>query len=185
MIRHNNLTLSIFGGCVPFLVLLATLLPQFAASQSASEIQKEINGHSVQIEQLNKEIAAYEKQLTELGSKKQTLQNTLSQLDIQRKKLTASINATKSKIRSLELEIQNLAKNIQGKEESIEVHEDGLAENLRRLNETESQTLAVSLLASEDLSVLWTDVDRSFQLQDAVRESIDELSTQKASLSET
>lgn len=171
--------------CLTGLILFAAAAPQIAQSQSSSEIQKEIDGHSAQIEQLNKEIAAYEKQLTELGTKKQTLQNTLAQLDIQRKKLTASINATKSKIRTLELEIQNLAKNIRGKEESIEVHEDGLAENLRRLNETESQTLAVSLLSSEDISVLWSDVDRSFQLQAAVRENIDELSTQKASLAET
>lgn len=185
ILGHDNFILSIYGGCLSALILFAVAVPQLAQSQSSSEIQKEIDGHSAQIEQLNKEIAAYEKQLTDLGSKKQTLQNTLAQLDIQRKKLTASINATKSKIRSLELEIQNLAKNIKGKEESIEVHEDGLAENLRRLNETESQTLAEALLSSEDISILWKDVDRSLELQDAVRDNIDELSKQKESLTET
>ncbi|MBI4093849.1 peptidoglycan DD-metalloendopeptidase family protein [Candidatus Kaiserbacteria bacterium] len=183
ILQHIKYLPSIHG--LALSIIFALTIPLGTLAQSAQEIQSEIDGHSAQIEQLNKEIAAYEKQLAELGSKKQTLQNTLSQLDIQRKKLNASISATKSKIRTLELEIQNLAKNIRGKEESIEIHEDGLAENLRRLNETESQTLAVSLFSGNDLSVMWTDIDRSFELLEAVRESIDTLSNQKASLTET
>ncbi|MBI2612719.1 peptidoglycan DD-metalloendopeptidase family protein [Candidatus Kaiserbacteria bacterium] len=168
------------------LVLVATMLmPTLSLGQSAEEIQKEIDTHSDQIEQLNKEIAAYEKQLTEIGSKKQTLQGTLNQLDIQRKKITASINVTKAKIRTLELEIQSLSKNIKGKESSIKIHEGGLAENLRRLNENETQTLAVSIFSSENLTDVWSDMDRSYALQEAVQESIDELSAQKESLTET
>lgn len=156
--------------------------PTLLVAQSAEEIQKEIDTHSVQIAELNKEIAAYERQLTEIGTKKQTLQNALSQLDIQRKKITASIAITKSKIRTLELEIQTLSKNIKGKESSIKVHEGGLAENLRRLNESETRTLAASLLSSDELGEIWSDMDRSFELQEAVQDSIDVLSAQKTSL---
>ncbi len=166
-------------------LLIGLTIPVPVLSQTAEEIQQEISGHNSQIEQLNKEIAAYEKQLTEIGTKKQTLQNTLAQLDIQRKKITASINVTKSKIRTLELEIQTLSKNIRGKETSIKVQEGGLAENLRRLNESETQTLAMSILSSEELTDMWSDMDRSYELQEAVQETIEELSAQKASLTET
>ena len=167
------------------LIVLATLLPTSLWGQSAEEIRQEIEGHNSQIEQLNKEIAAYERELTEIGTKKQTLQGTLNQLDIQRKKITASINVTKAKIRTLELEIQTLSKNIKGKEGSIKIHEGGLAENLRRLNESETQTLAVSIFSSENLTDVWSDMDRSYKLQEAVQESIEELSAQKTSLTET
>lgn len=170
---------------IPAVLIIAALLPTLLFAQSAGEIQQEIDSHAAQIEQLNKEIAAYEKQLTEIGSKKQTLQSALSQLDIQRKKITASINVTKAKIRTLELEIQTLSKNIKGKEGSIKIHEGGLAENLRRLNESETQTLAAAVLSTEDLSTVWNDMDRSFELQEAVQDSIDVLSAQKESLTET
>jgi len=166
-------------------IVAGVLVPMLTWGQSTDEIQKEIDGHNTQIEQLNKEIATYEKELVEVGTKKQTLQNTLSQLDIQRKKITASINVTKSKIRTLELEIKTLAKNITGKEDSIKTHREGLAQNLRRLNETETQSLTVSILSSEDLAAIWNDVDRSYELQDAVQENIHELSVQRASLAET
>ena len=62
-ILHNTIRrLSSHG--LALVVLIALAMPHTSLSQSAGEIQKEIDGHSVQIEQLNKEIAAYEKQLT-------------------------------------------------------------------------------------------------------------------------
>ncbi|MBI4079832.1 peptidoglycan DD-metalloendopeptidase family protein [Candidatus Kaiserbacteria bacterium] len=167
------------------ILLAGMLIPALLFAQPTQEIKQQIDSNNAEIQKLNKEIAAYERQLNELGSKKQTLQNTLSQLDIQRKKITASINATKSKIRTLELEIQTLSKNIRGKESSIEVQEAGLSENIRRLNENETQTLAVAVLSSEDLSNVWNDMDQSFKLQEAVQDTIDELAAQKASLTET
>lgn len=163
----------------------AALVPTLALAQSADEIQREIESHGEKIEQINKEIAAYEKQLVDVGAKKQTLQNTLAQLDIQRKKIAASINLTKSKIRTLELEIQALSEDISGKEESIKAHKSGLAESIRSLNDSETMTLAIVTLSSEDLTGIWSDIDRSFELQKAVRESISKLSAQKASLTET
>ena len=120
-----------------------------------------------------------------MGAKKQTLQNTLDQLNLQRKKLTASISVTKNRIGSLELEIQGLSENIGLKEGSIRVEEAGLAETIRRLNETETKTLAFSILSSEDLASVWSDMDASYALQDAMRKDIQELSVQKTSLTET
>ncbi len=170
---------------VLILILAAVFLPILSSGQSTSDIQKEINDHGAQIEKLNKEIAAFEKQLTEVGAKKQTLQNTLSQLDIQRKKITASISVTKSKIRTLELEIQNLAKNIRSKEGSIKVHQDGLAESIRNLNEQERQTIALAILSSDGVADIWNDMDQSYTLHEAVQEDIEELSVQKVSLTQT
>jgi len=172
--------------CVTSVLLVVALFaPFFAIGQTKDELQSQIDSHNKQIQALNKEIAAYEKQLTTIGAQKQTLQGAISQLDIQRKKIAASINVTKNKISALQLELQSLSKNIRSKEESISINEAGLGETLRRLHEAEKQTLVVALLSSEDLNEMWTDIDASYELQDAVRRDIDELSEQKETLTET
>ena len=166
-------------------LLCVLLLPLLMRAQTAEQIQAEIDTNSAQIEVLNKEIAAYEKQLADVGAKKQTLQNTLSQLDIQRKKLTASISVTKNKIKTIQLQIQSLSENIEGKQGSIRVEEAGLAETLRSLHKAQSQTLAVAILSSDDITDIWSDIDATRALQEAMRNEIVELSEQKQSLTET
>lgn len=167
------------------LALLLFLLPPIAQGQSASEIRSQIEEHNAKIEALNKEIAQYEKQLNAVGAQKQTLENTLAQIDLQRKKISASISVTKNKISTLELEIKNLSRGISSAEDSIRIHKNGLAETLRRLNETESRSFAVLLLSDGGLSSFWNDIDASFQLQDAIRTGIDDLSEEKAVLTDT
>lgn len=164
---------------------LAALLPALAHAQTASELQQQINEHNAQIAALDKEIAQYQIQLDAVGSKKKTLQNTLSQLDLLIKKATASINSTKKKISTTQLEIQQLAKGIARKQTSIDTGSAGLMESLRRLNETEVQPLVIRVLSSEDISAAWVDVDAAQTLQSAIREQIAELATEKQSLSDT
>lgn len=167
------------------LLLIILLTPVFTFGQSASEIRKEIENHNAQIEALNKEIAGYEKQLTEIGTQKQTLKSTLSQIDLSRKKISASINVTKNKIGALQLEIQNLSKDIESAEGSIDVNQMGLAESLRRIHEVDSQKLVFVMLAAANMGDLWEDIDGMRTLQNAVRDDIAQLTVQKASLTET
>ena len=136
--------------------LIASSAPE-AYGQTAEEIRQQIAGHSAQIEALNKEIAAFEKELNTLGSQKQTLQNTLAQIDVSRKKIAASISVTKNRIGTLELEIQNLSRGIETAEGAISVNEAGLAESLRRLNESETRSFVLDVLSST-LSTLWDDM---------------------------
>ena len=152
------------------LTLLAILLltPVLAMGQSASEIQAQIQAQNAQIEALNKEIAGYEKELTAVGAQKQTLQSTVAQLDLSRKKITASISVTKNKISTLQLELQNLSKDIQSAEGAIEVNEAGLAESIRRINEAETQSMVLAMLSSASLATLWSDIDQVRELQDAM-----------------
>lgn len=167
--------------------VLAVILfaPQLSLGQSAAEIQREIEDHNAQIEALNKEIAGYEKELTAVGAQKQTLQSTLAQLDLSRKKITASINVTKNKIGTLQLEIQKLSKDIQNAEGAIGVNEEGLAESIRRINETENQSWILAILSSVSIAALWNDVDETREIQDAMQSDIKQLSAQKISLTET
>lgn len=171
--------------CGAILALMLFILPFISAAQTAEELQRQIEDNTSQITQLDKEIAQYEAQLTTVSKEKQTLQNTLKQLDLSKKKTAASINATKKRISTTEIEISQLSKGIATKEHSIENNEKGLAESLRRVNEIESEPLAMQLLTSEDVSDAWRDIDESARLQAAVREDIKVLSQEKKSLTET
>lgn len=170
---------------VAFIALLLLVVPSFSFGQTAAELERQISEQNREIAQLNAEIAQYEVQLAAASSKKQTLQNTIDQLNLSRKKLTASINATKARIATTELEIKQLSRGIVVKERSITNDEAGLAEALRRVNENETESLAVRLLSKEDVGAIWSDIDAMAQLQEAVSQDIAELSKQKKSLTET
>ena len=168
------------------LALLAALVPAQASwAQTADEIQQQIDGHTAQIDILNKEIAEYQKQLDSVSSKKTTLQSTVNQLNLSIKKTTASINVTKAQISTTQLQIQQLAGGIQQKQASIESAKSGIGESVRTLNDVESQPLSVQVLAADNLSELWEDVDRSQSLQSSLQEQIQQLAQQKKSLTDT
>ena len=170
---------------LPILAAVFFLLPVTIYAQAAAELQQEINQHNTQIDALNKEIAQYEAQLKTTQAAKNTLQNKVNQLDLQRKKLSASISVTKNQIGTTQLQIQQLASGIATREVSIGTNKAGLMESLRRLDEAETQPIAISILASESVSDVWEDVDAIFSMREAVRNDIQTLSEEKRELTDT
>lgn len=164
---------------------LLTLAQDAGSDQSTAEIQKQIDDHNAQIAQLNKEIAQYQVQLDATSAKKQTLQNTVSQLNLSIKKITASINVTKNQISATQLQIQQLSKGIATKQATIDSDEAALAESLRRINELEVRSLVSQMLAAEDISEAWQDVDAIQSLQISVNHQIEVLGAEKQSLTDT
>ncbi|MDO8576146.1 MAG: hypothetical protein Q7R90_02425, partial [bacterium] len=154
------------------------------AATTPAEIQGLIDAHNAQIAELDKEIEQYEKQLDAVGSKKKTLQNALSQIDLSLKKSAASISASKKKISSTQLQIQQLAQGIAVKQGSIETDAAGLAESFREMNEAEASSLALQILASDDIAETWRELDSHQTLQEAVSIQMEKLSEEKQSLSE-
>ncbi len=160
-------------------------MPILALAQSPEEIQAQIDEQNRAIQDLNKEIAQYQTQLNATTKEKNTLQNKVAQLDLQRKKLTASIDVTKRQINSTQLQIQQLSRGISQKESSIEGNRAALSESLRRLDQADSSSLAMAILASENISETWADVDQVGNLQESVQEDIDRLASERQSLSAT
>lgn len=170
------------------LIALAALffvLPAFAHAQSSADLQKEIDAHNAQIQQINKEIAEFEKQLSLTTKEKQTLQNKINTLNIQRNKLLAQVKVTQNQIGSTQKQIVQLSETIADKQASIDKNRAGLAETLRLMNDAERQPLAISVLAATDLAEAWQMVDSLESVQGAVREDIEELAAEKQSLAET
>ena len=170
--------------CALALYPLASWAQSTEPQASAAEIQALIDAQNAQILELDKEIAQYEKQLDAVGSKKQTLQNELSKLNLSLKRSAASIAASKKKITSTQLQIQQLAQGIAVKQGSIETDAAVLAESFRQMNEAEASSLALQILASDDIAETWRELDSYQTLQEAVTDQMQKLSQEKQSLSE-
>ncbi len=178
---------TLLAGAILFSLALYPLIlsaQSTTAAPTAGEIQGLIDAHNNQIADLDKEIARYQVQLDAVGSKKKTLQNTLAQLDLQLKQSAASINASKKKISSTQLQIQQLAQGIAVKQGSIDTGAAGLAESFRQMHESDSESLAIQILASEDIAATWRELDSSQTLQEAVTDQMQKLSEEKQSLAD-
>ena len=188
MISRANVVAALLSLAV-FSALSLQVTPVLAqstddASQTASELQRQIDEQSAQITQLDKEIAQYQKELDAVGTKKKTLQNDLNELNLLLKKSAASISATQKKITSTQLQIKQLAKGMAVKQDSIDTDVAGLAESFRKVNEADATSLAVRILASEDLAATWREMDSYQTLQSAITDQIAKLAAEKQSLAE-
>ncbi|MBI5457212.1 peptidoglycan DD-metalloendopeptidase family protein [Candidatus Kaiserbacteria bacterium] len=170
--------------CALALFPLASWAQSTTTAPTSAEIQGLIDAHNTQIAELDKEIAQYQVQLDAVGTKKKSLQNDLNELNLLLKKSAASIASTKSKISSTQLQIKQLAQGIAVKQSSIDIDAAGLAESFRQMNESDETSLAVQVLASDDIADTWREMDSYQTLQGAINEQIAKLAEEKQSLAE-
>ncbi len=170
--------------CALVLFPLASWAQSTTTAPTSGEIQGLIDAHNSQIAELDKEIAQYQKELDAVGTKKKSLQNDLNELNLLLKKSAASIASTKSKISSTQLQIKQLAQGIAVKQGSIDIDAAGLAESFRQMNEADEASLAVQILASDDIAATWREMDSYQTLQGAINEQIAKLAEEKQSLAE-
>lgn len=170
-----------------FIALFAMLfaIPAFSYAQTVADLQREIDEHAAQIQQIDAEIAKYEAQLKTTSAQKQTLQTRVGELDLQRKKLTAEINKTRAQISTTQKQITQLQGGIENKEVSIEANRAGLAESLRIMRDADQQPLVMTLLSQLDLADAWQMVDSLEAIQGAVHDDIQNLAAEKQSLTDT
>lgn len=163
-------------------LLALALVSSPAAAATPEELRAKIDEQNKQIEMLEKEIDQYQGQLEVIGDEKQSLQNAIKTLDVSRKKISADVSVTTKKINATDLELQELAIGIGDTERKIDQNTDAVAETLRRLNEIESDTLVETVLAHDDLSELWNQVESIQRFQTVVRDHVSKLAVLKGNL---
>ena len=132
------------------------------------ELRQKITDRNTAIANLEKEIGQYQEQIEEVGKQSKTLQSTIKSLDLSGKKLTADLNVTENKIGKTNDTIEELGLQIQTKEKEIGASYDVIAESIRSINETDSQTLIETMLRYDNLSDFTDEIERLKQFQNAV-----------------
>lgn len=169
-------------------VLLAALLVAAspfatpALAQTPEEIKQQIEEHNSKINALEQEIAGYQKQLNVLGGQRQTLQSAISSIDVSRKQTATQINVTQNKISKSNLRLNELAYEIKDTEDLIELDHRTIARSLQDVAIAGDTSLMEQVLAADSLTDAWTAVDTATMLTQALRISVQNLSSAKQEL---
>ncbi len=167
------------------IIILSFLIPtvlKTVQGATVEDLQQKIQSNSTSIQQLQKEIDELSNKLGATTAQKKTLQNAINALELNSKKLQAQIDVTQKKIGSTNIQIQQLGLSISDKQKHIEKNKQALAENLKGLNESDSQSLIETMLIYPNLSEFSSQVETLNQFQTGVKTNLDDLQELKKGL---
>lgn len=139
------------------------------------DLKAKIEERNTTIQKLEEEIGQYKKEVDQIGKQAQTLQTAVRTLDTTQKKLSTDLKATENKIYAASLTIEKLDLEIDEKERKINEMSGSIADIIRTLNETESNTFLETLLKYSKASYFWREVDALGQIQNSAREYTNDL----------
>lgn len=161
-----------------FFLISAPSLP----AATIDELQGQISSHTNTIKQLEDEIKKYQSALSKTSAQAKDLQGAVQSLDLNAKKIGTDIKVTTTKIDKTDLTIQELALEIKNKQRNIDDNRDALASSLRKIYESDSQTLLENMLTYPNISHFWNEVDALGQFQGKVEDHLVELKTLQSDL---
>lgn len=183
--RKNNLKIfiALSAAAVIFLSFIF-YRPAMAEESNSDAVIRRRQQLEEELAQLESQIDAYRLTIEEKQREATTLERDISILD-------AEINKAKLEIKARDLSIATLAEGISTRSRlistlllKIEQEKASLAELLRRINELDSTSLAEVVLAYQNLSEFFSDVDNFDSIQEAVQTSFEEIKNTKASAEE-
>lgn len=157
----------------------------YARASQVDDLRSRIEQRNQEIKALEEEIAQYKSKIDTTENQAKTLKNQISTINATVSKLNADIKYTQSKIGKAELEIQRLLLEIADKEEKINSNRGALAQAIRNVYETESQSLVEILLARDQLSDFFNELKYMEDLQNGVGDNLATLHQIKEDLQNT
>lgn len=157
------------------------VVPVFVHAQSAevTVLQQQIADKNDRLKQIQAEIAQFQNDIKKVGSEKNTLQKAISQLELERKKISADIRYTENKIGYTDLEISKINLEIGDTENRIVSNRRAISEILRRVNESDKDSLLVALLRTDNLAQFWGAVEDLQSVKNAMGEHVKTLASLK------
>jgi len=141
-------------------------------SAEVNRIRDEITARNDRLQQIQTEIAQYQKELEKVGAEKSTLQSAINKLELERKKVLADLSYTQNQIGRTDLEIQRLDIEIGQTEDAINRNRAAIEEIIRRVNEADDSSLIETLLANENLSDFWEQVEELEQVRSVMGDEV-------------
>ncbi len=181
MILNNRVKRTIYK-LLPLSIIGAIILFSGITIAQTVDLQAQIDADNQQIAALNQKIAAYQAALQQIGADKKTLQAAITALDLQRNKVQAQVAVTQHQINATQLQIQQLGGQITDTQQTIILDKEALARYLQNIQQSDGESLLVSILSSKTISQFWSDLDAVIQSQEATIKKVESLKTQEASL---
>jgi murein DD-endopeptidase MepM/ murein hydrolase activator NlpD len=146
------------GLCILPGLFTAGSVPVHAQSQ-LEQLQADIKDRNSRLDQIQKEIAKYESALKEVGAQKSTLTSAIAKLELERGKVQADIKYTEQKITSTDLQLSKLLLEISAAEKDIDTNKQAMAEIIRNVYQTNSESMIEVMLHHDHFSEVWNAVD--------------------------
>ncbi|MFH0852181.1 MAG: peptidoglycan DD-metalloendopeptidase family protein [bacterium] len=168
---------------ITFIVLTVLVgAPVLALAETQEELQRQIQDKQAQIQELEKQIAAYNEEIKNQKSLESSLSKQIKSMETQIKQLEAEIKLTKTKISATTLKIQGLSADITVQEAQIQKQKTNLAETIRLINEYDQTTPLHMVMASANFSAILNQVQFTDNLQQGLKEKLDEIKALKGQL---
>lgn len=181
--RRTHNRLKIFFAGMATIALFASVLPApFASAQTAEEKRAALERDLALIEA---EIAQQEYILNQQKSKTQSLERDVAILNAEIRKSELAIQARNLSIQTLSREIVSRQAMVDALSEKMDREKDSLGKLLRKKNEIDSYSMVEVMLASEDLSGFFEDLDQFDTVNAALNQSFADIrGTQEVALTE-
>lgn len=167
-----------------FSLILNSLFFIPANAETEADLRARIDQRNAQIKQLEEEIAKYQQSISETSQKSKTLTGEITRLETEIKRLNADIRLTEQKIGATELQIEELDLEIINKEREIEKNKSVLAETLKNMYESETDSIMLVMLKNDHVSDFFTDLEQIKNLENSVRANLLSLKDLKGNLEE-
>lgn len=154
-------------GVVSFSTPLST-----SAQTEADALRNKIEQASNRIAQIEEEIRRIGSDIAVTSQQRLTLENELKRIEQERQHLLTELSLTSTKIEKTNFTIENLSGEISEKEQKILNQKRGIAKSIQRIHEQDQYTVFELLIAKDDMSDFWSEVDSLLTLQKASRQQI-------------
>lgn len=137
------------------------------AQQEQAELQR-------QLKEIEAQIAQYQQELEGIKGEKSTLQNKINQLKKQQSTLNLQIRVTSLRIKELGGQMDTTQTAIEDSLVTIDQLKQQMARLIRTINEQEELPLLYTFLANDNLSDIFDDLDKHFQIFDSLGNLLDQ-----------
>ncbi|MEK7659628.1 MAG: peptidoglycan DD-metalloendopeptidase family protein [Patescibacteria group bacterium] len=166
-------------------ILIVLIAPSRTWSANVDELKSQITSKQQEIQELEKQIEATQSTLNTVGKQKQTLTAEVTNLNNKIKQLEADIRLNTKQIEKAELTIEVLSGEIGDRTQSIAEQKMAIASLLRSLRENDGQSLFEIVIANDQISEFFDQVEYLNTLDDAIAQNIGMLTNAKVALEQS
>lgn len=176
-VTHTNiayvLTASLVGLAV-FCVwhIVAHPLTVYADEEKIERLQDEINSLNTRLDDINRAIREAESRVAASSAEAASIASKVKQLEASRSKIEKDITYTETEIKRSRLEIEKLGYEISDKEVRIAKNTAALEQAIKELYILESMSFIETMLAYEDMSEFWNQMQAISSFQDEVQDTV-------------
>lgn len=145
-------------------------------------LKSKIEEKNFEMEKIKKEIEEYKNKLETVSKESGNLKGQINILENNLSKIKAEVKFSQNRIYAAELSLSQLSINIHETENNIQKNQSAISESLRLINEADGNSLLEILLANNNLSNFFDNLNNIEKIEETIGINLDELKGLKKAL---